>query len=254
MFHCCMRIFHAPDAYVVMIHLTNTWNVGSSLKTSFSANPSPSIRCWKSTQKCKRRLWSWGFNACNSCSRYLSWEDVCAECAKHLTEASAIPSSHDVLTSEGSRQIFSHTRSTVSADGPRRPVRFAAHRQPLCWNFMYRSWIVLSVGGSVWYMVWNLRCTVTIDSVLTNSKTPHTFLFPVHAMFHHDCPLAVKPASTPRRLVHKKTWRDSLPIDMLLCAVSVGCCTAEFRSSGGTYELPCVCNSEKQVLFTRSFL
>jgi hypothetical protein len=34
-------------------------------------------------------------------------------------------------------------------------------------------------------------------------------------------PLAVKPASTPRRLVQKKTWRGSLSIDMLLSAVSV---------------------------------
>jgi len=41
-------------------------------------------------------------------------------------------------------------------------------------------------------------------------------------MFHHDCPLAVKPASTPRPLVHKKkTWRYSLPVDMFLSAVSV---------------------------------
>jgi len=30
----------------------------------------------------------------------------------------------------------------------------------------------------------------------------------------------VEPASTPRPLVQKKTLRDSLPIDMLLCAVS----------------------------------
>ena len=44
---------------------------------------------------------------------------------------------------------------------------------------------------------------------------------PVHAIFRHNCPLAVKPASMPRSLVHKKTWRDSLPIDMLLSAVSV---------------------------------
>jgi hypothetical protein len=62
---------------------------------------------------------------------------------------------------------------------------------------------------------------VTIDSVLANSKTQNPFLFPVHAMFRYDCPLAVKPASTPRRLVLKTTWRDSLPIDMLLSAVSV---------------------------------
>jgi hypothetical protein len=31
----------------------------------------------------------------------------------------------------------------------------------------------------------------------------------------------VEPGSTPRPLVQKKTWRDSLPIDMLLSAVSV---------------------------------
>ena len=34
-------------------------------------------------------------------------------------------------------------------------------------------------------------------------------------------PLAVESGSTPRPLVKKKTWRDSLPIDMLLPDVSV---------------------------------
>jgi hypothetical protein len=58
-------------------------------------------------------------------------------------------------------------------------------------------------------------------AVLANFNTQNALLFPVHAMFRHDCPLAVKPASTPQRLVHKNTWRDSLPIDMLLSAVSV---------------------------------
>jgi len=62
---------------------------------------------------------------------------------------------------------------------------------------------------------------VTIDAVLANSKTQNAFLFLVHAMFRHDCPLAVKPAFTPQRLVLKKTWRDSLPTDMLLSAVFV---------------------------------
>ena len=70
-------------------------------------------------------------------------------------------------------------------------------------------------------MIRNLRCTVTIDSVLTNSKTQNSFLFTVNAIFRHDYPLAVEPGSTPRPLVQKKTWRDSLPIDMLLSAVSV---------------------------------
>ena len=61
---------------------------------------------------------------------------------------------------------------------------------------------------------------VTIDSVLANSKTQNAFLFTMNAIFHHYT-LAVEPASTPRPLVQKKTWRDSLPIDMILSAVSV---------------------------------
>ena len=86
---------------------------------------------------------------------------------------------------------------------------------------MYHSRIDLSVGGSVWYMIRNLRCTVTIDSVLANSKTQNAFLFTVNAIFRHDYPLVVEPASTPRPVVQKKTWRDSLPIDMRPSAVSV---------------------------------
>ena len=73
----------------------------------------------------------------------------------------------------------------------------------------------------MWYMIRNLRCTVTTDSVLANSKTQNAFLFTVNAIFLHDYPIAVEPGSTPRPLVQKKTWRDSLPIDMLLSSVSV---------------------------------
>ena len=86
---------------------------------------------------------------------------------------------------------------------------------------MYHSRIVLSVGGCVWYMIRNLRCTFTIDWVLANSKTQNSLLFTVNAIFLHDYPLAVVHGSTPRPLVQKKTWSDSLPIDMLPSAVSV---------------------------------
>jgi hypothetical protein len=45
----------------------------------------------------------------------------------------------------------------------------------------------------------------TVCQFLANSKTQNAFLFPVHAMFRHDYPLAVKPAGTPRRqYTHKK--------------------------------------------------
>ena len=87
-------------------------------------------------------------------------------------------------------------------------------------EFMYHSWIVLSVGGSVWYMIWNLRCTVTIDSVLANSKTER---FLIHCERHFSLRLPPsggiwKYAKAPST---KKTLRDSLSIDMLLSAMSV---------------------------------
>ena len=69
-------------------------------------------------------------------------------------------------------------------------------------------------------MIRNLRCTVTIDSVFSNSKTQNVLFFTVNAIFFHDYPVAVEPGSIPRPLV-QKTWRDSLPVDMLLSAVSV---------------------------------
>ena len=53
-------------------------------------------------------------------------------------------------------------------------------------EFMYHSRIFLSVGGSVLYMIRNLRCTVTIDSVLANSKTQNAFLFTVNAIFRQS--------------------------------------------------------------------
>jgi len=61
----------------------------------------------------------------------------------------------------------------------------------------------------------------TDANFLANSKRQNAFLFPVHAMFRHDCPPSGETCKYARRLVHKKTWRDSLPIDILLSAVSV---------------------------------
>ena len=60
-------------------------------------------------------------------------------------------------------------------------------------------------------------------AILADSKTQNPSLFPVHAMFRHDCPLTVKLASMQWNLSNKKkkTWRDSAPIDMFLSAVSV---------------------------------
>jgi hypothetical protein len=112
------------------------------------------------------------------------------------------------------------TKQFVSGTWNSSRVAACVHRQTLYWNFMYHSRIVFSVGGSMWYVVRNLHCTVTIDSVLANSKTQNAFLFPVHAIFRHDCSLVVKHASTPRCLV-QKTLRDSLQFDMLPFGVTI---------------------------------
>jgi hypothetical protein len=98
-----------------------------------------------------------------------------------------------------------------------------------------------SFGGSARYTVRNLRCTVTIDSVLENCKTEDSFLSSVYAMFRHDSPPAVKPASTPRRLLPPKNLeRFSTSWYAPFCCVCLGCCAADFGSSGGTYELSCI--------------
>ena len=104
---------------------------------------------------------------------------------------------------------------------------------------MYHSRILLSVGGSVWYMIWNLCCTVTIDSVLANSKTQNAFLFTVNVIFLHDYPLAVEPGSTPRPLVQKKVG-EILYLYAPFCHVCLSCCAVEFGNPGGTYEEPCI--------------
>jgi len=79
--------------------------------------------------------------------------------------------------SPGSQSSFSHLRGFPAADRGR---WFAE-------KLVFSDESTFHVCGKV-----------TIDSVLANSKTQNAFLFPVHAMFRHDCPLAVKPASTPR--------------------------------------------------------
>jgi hypothetical protein len=59
----------------------------------------------------------------------------------------------------------------VPGDGPGLLVRFATHKQPVSSTFLYQSLTVLSVGGSVRYLVRKPRCTVTIDWVLANCRT-----------------------------------------------------------------------------------
>jgi hypothetical protein len=108
-----------------------------------------------------------------------------------------------LVTHRAPDKRFSHILNSLGR-WPRLVCSFhSAQAAPLL-EFHVPHTNVLSIGDSVWYMVRNLHCIITNDSVLANSKTHNTFLFPVHATFRHIWPLAVKPASMPRRLVHKK--------------------------------------------------
>jgi hypothetical protein len=100
--------------------------------------------------------------------------------------------------------------------------------------------IVLSIGGSVWYLVWNFHCTIKIDSVLAHSKT-ELFLIP--------CPYQAAPWLAPSgetckyAMVHATQTnleRFSTYWYAPFCCVCLGCCVAEFGSAEGTHEFLCI--------------
>jgi hypothetical protein len=97
------------------------------------------------------------------------------------------------------------------------PVRFAVYGQPLCWIPLYHSLIVL------FCVVLGLKLLLLHHSWLSFGKFKDIrFSYPILPMFCHDCPLAVKPASSPWCLLPKQTWRrHCLSIDLLLSAMSV---------------------------------
>ena len=88
-------------------------------------------------------------------------------------------------------------------------------------EFIYHSRIVLSVGGSVWYMILNLRCTVTIDSSFGKFQDTERFLIHCERHFSSRLPPSGGTWKYAKAPSTKNAWRDSLPIDMLLSAVSV---------------------------------
>jgi hypothetical protein len=57
-------------------------------------------------------------------------------------------------------------------------------------------------------------------AILADSKTQNASLFPVHAMFRHDCPLTVKLASMQWNFVNRKKLGEILHL-LILSAVSV---------------------------------
>jgi hypothetical protein len=141
-----------------------------------------------------------------------------------------------------STDVDSRTRSTVPGDGPCLPVRFATHKQPVSSNFLYQSLTVLSVSGSVRYLVRKPRCTFTIDWVLANCRTQKAFCSPENAMFAHHCLLAKKRLTTPSHPSRKNFYISSICWHAFISYMWVCYCTAKPLNPGQTYETRCNLN------------
>jgi hypothetical protein len=114
--------------------------------------------------------------------------------------------------------------------------------QSLCWNFLYHSRITFYVGGSVWYLVRNFRCTVT------NFQDPERSLIPCPRHVSSRLPRSgetCKYAMT--RITQKNLGRFSTYSYDHFCCVCFDCCPAEFGSSGKTYELPCITQTTQYI-------
>jgi hypothetical protein len=129
-------------------------------------------------------------------------EDVCAECARYLTDASTITGSRDILTSEGSWQKFLWFCVVI---GPKPPL----HRQ---------NW--LSFGKFQNAETFLVLCPRHVFSRLPPSSK--TWKYTMVRITHTDM---------ERFFTH---WYDPF------CYVSVGCCATKLGNSGGTYELSCM--------------
>jgi hypothetical protein len=140
-------------------------------------------------------------------------EDVCAECARHLTEASAIPGLRDVLTSEGSWQKFlAHARRSQPACSFR--CAQAATRLeflvPLTNCFVCR-WFCLVLGP---------KPPVHHQNWLSFGKFQDTECFLILCPQHVSSRLPPSTA-TCKYAMEPITQTNFLPTDMLLSAVSV---------------------------------
>jgi hypothetical protein len=214
--------------------LPERWKHASSLNTNLSA--SSCRHSLNSKQNSWQRLWSSGMRAWSSCNPY-------------GLQASLLHRICDISNSSlawcidfwGLLIKDSRMRSTVSGNGPGMPVLFAVHKQPVSSNFLYHSLIVLSVGGSVWYLVRKPHCTVIIDSVLASYKTQKYFCSPGNAMFPHYCLLVEKWVTKPRHktqegnlIVYSFHWHALIPCRPV-------CFWArDLRNPRGSYEARCM--------------
>ena len=135
-----------------------------------------------------------------------------------------------IVTVQRRFRIMYHTEPPTT----RTACSFRSAQAATLLEFVYHSRIVLSVGGSVWYMIRN-RCTVTISF----GKFQDTDRFLIHCERHFSSRLppsggtwkCAKAPSTKKNLDWFSTYWYAP-----FCRVCLGCCAVELGNPGGTYE------------------
>jgi hypothetical protein len=158
MFHHCMRLFHASNAYIVTVHLITYMNCRLITEHHLPSTPTSCHCC------AELEIWTVVLHIQHlqqlqpvSFHKKTSAQDVPDTLLRHLQFLAHTMCLCVYLW--GFLIKVSRTCPTVLADGPTgKPACFVAHRQPLCWNFLYHLWTLLSVVV-LWYLVWKIHCT-----------------------------------------------------------------------------------------------
>jgi hypothetical protein len=113
--------------------------------------------------------------------------------------------------------------------------RFAIHRYPSRWNFLYHCFVVFFTGGSFPNLVRKRRCTVTIDCFRAHSSTQNAFSARV-AIFTQPAPLAATDVTKHPRQVQTLREFLFLPLCRMLPSLAPFKCTVFFCNVSGNYE------------------
>jgi hypothetical protein len=184
------------------VDLAKKWKHASSLNTNLSATSCR--RSWNSKQNSWVRAWS-------SCNRYglqaSRLRRIRQSHVRHF-QFSACETCWFLRTpGKGFSYGFHSLRRW-----PWPACSFCGTEQPVTSTFLFHSLIVLSVGGYVWYLVRQPRCTVIIDSVLASCKIKK-FCSPENVLFSHYYLLVEKRVTKPLNNIQEENPIISLFIE-----------------------------------------
>lgn len=162
-----MRLFHAPNAYIVTIHLSRNGNEDRDGRDSAHATAAAGILSYKDV------CGHWGIPLL----RHLQFL-ACVMCwLLRALDKSLLFTLNSIRSWLWLSCTFQSTQAAIM-------LEFMAS---LTNRFVHR-WFCLVLGPKP--LLHGQK-----DSVWANTKKQNAFLYPVHAMFHNECSLAAKPES-----------------------------------------------------------